>query len=291
MKPETYQLFAQLCESLVFEVSSSMDVVKSLPGGPQVVKFLHSQKGLGHEQTYVPAGKISWSELKNHYKGSWVLMKYPKGVGAIKQTSGSYEAVASSGGDPVTFQNDRGGNILDFLKGELGGNPKAIYVGKDTGNTKDVKSTRKQRDSELKKVNQLDPDAIMIKFRPLWIKSINTAIADIKGMVATQIKNDAFHKAEKKLNQAKSLQSGLEALEAGSTDVPSFIKGAIQQALALTAGHYYPEQTGEISASRYGGYNNRSEEGVSLILKDISGGDQAKLGTVLAFFKRSLISG
>ena len=200
MKLETYQIFAQLCESVVLEVSSSMDVLKSLPGGPQVVKFLHGERGLGHEQTYVPAGKISWSELKNNYKGTWVLMKYPKGTGAIKQTNNSYEAIASTGGDPVTFQNDRGGNILDFLKGQLGGNPKAIYVGKDTGATKDVKKQRQSRDAELKKVNQLSPDAIMTKFRPLWVKAITQAIADVKGMVATQIKNDAFEKAKKKLD-------------------------------------------------------------------------------------------
>ena len=291
MKPETYQLFAQLCESIALEASSSMGLIKSLPGGPQVVQFLHKSKGLAHDQEYSQTPKIAWSELKNMSRGGWVLLKYPKGVGAIKQNNGSYEAVASTGGEPVTFRNDRGGNILDFLKGELGGNPKSMFIGRDTGAVGQTRRSRQERDSELTRATELSPESIMKKFRPLWANAINTAIADIKGMIATQIKADAFDKAEKKLKQVTALRNGLEDLDSGGTDTPSFVKNALNQALALTAGHYYPDQAGELTRSSYGSYGSRADEAIKLVLKDISGGDQNKLGTVLAFFKRSLISG
>jgi hypothetical protein len=291
MKPETYQLFAQLCESIALEASSSMGLIKSLPGGSQVVQLLHKSKGLAHDQEYSQTPKIAWSELKNMSRGGWVLLKYPKGVGAIKQTNGSYEAVASTGGEPVTFRNDRGGNILDFLKGELGGNPKSMFIGRDSGAVGQTRRSRQERDSELTRATELSPESIMKKFKPLWAKAINAAIADIKGMIATQIKNDAFDKAEKKLKQVTALRNGLEDLDSGSTDTPSFVKNALNQALALTAGHYYPDQAGELTRSSYGSYGSRADEAIRLVLKDISGGDQNKLGTVLAFFKRSLISG
>jgi hypothetical protein len=60
----------------------------------------------------------------------------------------------------------------------------------------------------------------------------------------------------------------------------------------MAASHHYPEQTGAISRSGYrDGYNAQRSEGGSQLMKDIAGGDQKKLGTVLTFFKRSLISG
>jgi hypothetical protein len=61
----------------------------------------------------------------------------------------------------------------------------------------------------------------------------------------------------------------------------------------MTASHYYPETTGNLDRSRYGssGVSAQFNEGPAQLLKDIAGGDQKKLGTVLSFFKRSLISG
>jgi hypothetical protein len=59
----------------------------------------------------------------------------------------------------------------------------------------------------------------------------------------------------------------------------------------MAASHYYPEQTGNITRGYGNNYSSQSEEGPRMLLKDISGGDTAKLGSVLGFFKRALISG
>jgi hypothetical protein len=60
----------------------------------------------------------------------------------------------------------------------------------------------------------------------------------------------------------------------------------------MAASHHYPDKTGEITRGYRGGnYNAEYSEGPATLLKDISQGDTAKLGTVLAFFKRALISG
>jgi hypothetical protein len=114
--------------------------------------------------------------------------------------------------------------------------------------------------------------------------------------VANQIKNDAFEKAQKKLNYVSKLQSGMEMLEAGEVgggDIPDFLNNAINAAVLMTASHYYPETTGNIERTRWGtgGLSAQFQEGPAKLLKDISGGDTAKLGTVLSFFKRSLVSG
>lgn len=291
MRIESYQLFAQLLESHIDEASTSMSLITGQSGGKEVVQYLHKDLGLAHDIGYTPVAKISWSDLKGMYNGAWVIIQGTKGIGAIKARNNTYDAVASSGGPVDTTSDGRGGNILDFLKGKIGKLNK-FYVGKDTRAVSDKK--RKRADAQAgTDITSVTPETLMKKFKPLWVRAINAAIADIKGHIANQIKNDAFEKAKKKLNYVESLQNGLDNLEAGSEDTPDFINRAVNSAVLMAASHYYPETTGNIERSRWGGggYNAQFSEGPQQLLKDISGGDTAKLGTVLGFFKRTLISG
>lgn len=290
MTKQVYTEFASLCESIITETSTAMDMVRTVPGGRDVVKKLHTV-GLEHDQEYQNLGKISWSELKDSSYGKWVIIKGDKGVGAIKATHGSYTAYASTGengGQVYDFSNDRGGNILDFLKGHIGG-LRSFYAGSATNTVRKKQGDRRERNTSPSTA-QLDKYALMNKFKPLWAKAITAAHADIKGMVVTMIKNDAFEKAKKKLDHLAQLENGLDQLEAGSTNIPDFIEKAVQLGILMAAHHHYPEETGEISSS-YRSYSAARSAGPAKLLQDISSGDTKKLGTVLAFFKRSLITG
>ena len=291
MRPESYQLFAQLLESYVNEASTSLSLIAGKPGGTEVVKTLHKDMSLAHDINYKPVEKISWSELKDSYKGAWVIIQGTTGTGAIRASGGSYEAVASTGGQVDKFRNDRGGNIIDFLKGKIGKLQK-FYVGKNTGYVSDIKHKRATAKSNAGP-GEVTRDTLVKKFKPLWARAISAAIADIKGHVANMIKNDAFEKAKKKLSYIETLQSGLESLEAGDDATMDFVIKAVNTAVLMTASHYYPETTGNITRARWGsgGLEAQFSEGPQQLLKDISSGDTKKLGTVLAFFKRALISG
>jgi hypothetical protein len=292
MSPETFKLFAQLCESMLDEASTSLSLIQNNPGGTEVIKKLHSDMRLAHDQKYTPVPKISWSDLKGSWRGAWVIIQGEKGTGAIKASggnTGSYEAVASSGGEVRVVKDSRGGNVIDFLKGEIGKLQK-FYVGSNTTTVADKQKQRAGRQDNT--ATQVSNETLVKKFKPLWVKAIAAAIADIKGHVANQIKNDAFEKAKKKLNHIENLQNGIEQLEAGINETPDFINRAVNSAVLMTASHYYPEQTGNIERSRYGGgLSAERSEGPAQLLKDISTGDTKKLGTVLTFFKRSLITG
>jgi hypothetical protein len=243
---------------------------------------------LAHDQDYRQVDKISWSELKDSYRGAWVIIQGAKGTGAIRARSGNYEAVASTGGEVRVVKDGRGGNVLDFLKGEIGKLQK-FYVGKNTSAVDDKQ--RKRQDSQSGMSQEINQETLMKKFKPLWARAITAAIADIKGHIANQIKNDAFEKAKKKLSQVESLQNALESLESGSSDVPGSVKGAINIAVLMAASHHYPDQTGTIGRGYGSSYSAQHSEGTQQLLKDISAGDQKKLGTVLGFFKRALITG
>jgi hypothetical protein len=289
MNKQLYHSFADLGEALLFEASTVSSVATG-PGAQQILKYLHSAQKLAHNQEFSPATKISWSELKDAAKGAWVILNYPKGTGAIKAHQGSYYAVASTGGEVESFSNDRGGNILEFLKGKLGGNPKSMQIGKDSGGV----SILHRKRSELNKApeaNTVNPATLLKKFKPLWIKGANAAIADIKGMVGIMIKNDSFEKAGKKIEQLKALTGTVDAVESGTNDNPELFKNAVETAINMAAHYYYPEETGELSRGyRTGSFNAASQAGPMKLLTDIRNGDTQKLGTILSFFKRSLIS-
>lgn len=289
MRPESYQLFAQLLEAHIDEASTTMSLITGNPGGKEVVKKLHGSMGLSHDMEYKSVPKIAWSDLKGMYQGAWVIIQGAKGTGAIKATQNGYEAVASSGGETKVLKDGRGGNILDFLKNEIGKLSK-FYVGRNTRAVSDKQKKRadNQKGTGPSEVNQ---ETLVKKFRPLWIRAITAAVADVKGHIANMIKNDAFGKAQKKLNHLEKLQNGLEGLEAGNEDTPEFIGNAVNSAILMAASHFYPETTGTISRNYSSRYSSQFVDGPRQLLKDISGGDQKKLGTVLGFFKRALITG
>jgi len=290
-KLNNFRLFASLCESIT-EASSSMNLISGNPGGKEVIRSLHRTQELAHNQEYRAVDKISWSELKDSYKGAWVIIQGSNGTGAIKASggnSGTYTAVASSGGEVQTATDSRGGNVVDFLKKEIGKLQK-FYVGKNTTQVRDLK--RKRNDAKAGVGPQtINQETLIKKFKPLWTKSLVTAIADIKGHISNQIKNDAFEKARQKISQVEDLQNSLEKLESGSQDTPDSIRKAVNTAVLMAASHYYPDLTGAIQRGYSGSYTATRVDGPQKLLQDISKGDATKLGTILGFFKRTLISG
>jgi len=291
MKPETFKIFAELCESIM-EASTAMDIITNHPGGVQVVKKLHKDLDLAHNLEYREIPKISWSDLKDSYKGAWVIMRCNGGTAAIKAqggSTGSYTAVTSSGGETRTLDDSRGGNVLDFIKGEVG-KPIKFFAAKNTDAVRNLKRQRQDRQQNTGP-QQMDTNTLIKKFKPLWGRAITAAVADIQGHVANMVKNGAFDKARKKLDRAEKLQNSLEALEAGSQEASETVRIAVNTAVLMSASYYYPDDTGDISRSYSSGYSTARSEGTKKLLQDLTSGDTQKLGTVLGFFKRALISG
>ena len=73
MRIESCQVFAQLLEGYVNEASTTMSLIANNPGGKEVVQKLHKDMQLAHDIGYRPVEKISWSELKDSYRGAWVM--------------------------------------------------------------------------------------------------------------------------------------------------------------------------------------------------------------------------
>ena len=289
MNLESHKIFAQLCEAYINEASTAMNLIVGKPGGREVVQKLHKDMKLAHDLGYSPKDKISWSEIKGTSYGYWVIVQADNGTGAIRSINDRYEAVASTGGEVKTFTDGKGGNILDFFKNEIG-KPRNFFVAKNTRAVSDKQ--QKRTDNKPSASTEVTKDTIVKKFKPLWVRAMTAAIADIKGHIANMIKNDAFDKAKKKLGYLDSLYASLEELQAGAADTSEYVDRAVNIAVLMAASYHFPEQTGNIERSRWGGGSSAQfSEGPQLLLKAISEGDTAKLGTVLGFFKKALITG
>lgn len=304
MKLQTLKLFAQLCESIVQEATTLSTILPGEPAANKLISTLHRRFQLPHDQQYQPTDNISWSAINDTSKGAWVIIKFANGVGAIKALAqkNGYQVV----GVPeksLEFTNDeftKGGDAINFFK-ELGlGKIQQLFVGTDTGAQAYKVSRRASTRSELEKIKTTDVGSLTMKFKPLWAKAITAAMADIKGMTVTMIQNDALRKAQNKIERLGELQNILDAIESGDMTTNQdrysrntkmeYLKKLVANSVILTAAHYYPEETGEVTRS-YGGYSGSLYGGNRRVLADIADGDQKKLGTVLAFFKRQLISG
>jgi hypothetical protein len=172
MKLSTHRLFAQLCESVIAEASSSMPLVQQNPGGKEVIQTLHTGHHLAHDQKYNSVPQLSWSEIKGHYNGAWVIIIGTKGTAAIRSTggtTGNYNIFASDGGEVQSTTKSNATETMAFLKNIIG-KPTQFYVGEKNDNIPHLKNVRKQRTASV--ATKITPEKLIEKFRQKLIKTI-----------------------------------------------------------------------------------------------------------------------
>lgn len=323
MKPTSYQNFARLLESIVMEASTAIDMVKMNPGGREIAQFLHTKSALGHDADWEIVKKIPWSEIKGgaweryqHAQYSYIILIGRDGTGAIR-ASGSDYLVSASNGKPPEVNPDTGVDSNRFFNKASSSGGRSIEMIKDViGPIKSYAiakraigaSVKKKARQELRKTQVRTggrdiassedalaaSDAMLARFKPLWVKMLTQAMADIKGFVGLQIKNHAFSKVQNKIERLKALEDVLDSLQTGGEDgegaMHDYLKRTIYNAVDLSARHYYPDDMPDRQqlGSRYS-YGS-APEGAKKLLNDIARGDTRKLGTVLGFFKRALLT-
>jgi len=287
MHKTAYKLIAEGFRE-IYEASTSGDIVNSLPGGPEIMQALHTTQKAPHNLNYTPVPKISWAEIKGAYSSSWILIQADKGTGAIKFQGDTYSAMASTGQGVEQFSNTRSGFVVDWLKGKIGGLRK-FYVARGQADVTKVQRDRKSRqpNPEAEKFQYSERTSLQ-KFRPLIAKTIEHAVADIRGMAQTMLKNGNYDGAQKKIQKLQKYDEILFKLQNKNADLDNDFTTKMNDAIVLTAHHFYPEQTGEVSRGGYGsrGLRVENQQGTTQLFNDINSGDTAKLSTLLAFFKR-----
>lgn len=285
----------------LLETSATLDYFKPMMNGPEksmrgvlslkpLIIYLHKNTRLPHDLAKYTKldNDFKFSDLKNKidsrgHREYWIIMIGKAGAACIMYNNSqgtwkSYISTLDEGviattnsriTDAVREAKDIIGKIVARYQGE--GPLSKIRIKKNPNNSKNI-----------------DIDDIYQRFSPFIDKTINQAIADIRGMIITQIKNDAFEKAEKRLAKLKTLYN---ILDMADSERKNSIKPYLNTALAVTASMYYPEQTGDITTSRYGStISPASVLGATQVLSDITKGDLKKLGTILYYLRREMIA-
>jgi hypothetical protein len=310
----TYRYFSNLCEGIL-EASTAAKQLTGSTGSQQVIRALHSRFELGHDAQWSVLPALKFSDIKDTAGGQmnvYVLLIGEKGSAGIvyvnRYTQGKksgYIVIASDGGEPEELKSFASKDVGPLIKQTIGKTQK-MFITYQNRMSGDVAMKRQERQGyKNQPTGYVNPQVsleantklLLDKFRPLWTKAINAAIADVKGVVMTMIKNDAYEAAERKINKLQRLEKILRLIDNGedSDELKNYMGNFLAYGLFMTASHYYPDLTGEVSGNPNAGYYGnkptaQSSGGVEKIIADISAGDNQKLAAILTFFKRGLIA-
>ena len=300
--------------TMLDEASTAGEAVRGSPYADQLISQVHKTLAMGHDIKWAPEQKITWADIKQRAP-NFVLIQGTKGTAAIRYAGESY-TVMFADADGVHTENSTSINaLMNVIKSAIG-KPKGYWVATNTGERSrygrtasgsigDVERKRSAREKsrEVNNPNMLEPNkhynenfyALIGKLRPLYMKYIQHAIADIKGAAGMAIKNDAFARAAGKIEKARKLQIIYDQLEDSTNihDMPRDIENKIRGAIYLAASHFYPDETGTVSlSSGYRGYRGntvQNQDGPRHLINDVASGDSAKLAAIMTFFKRLLL--
>lgn len=315
MQQKSLELFVNLLESVVLEDSTVLPLVQDNDAATQLVTALHQNGKLSHNAAITAQPQMTDKQL--------VAL-----LNKLTNDSSTYMMILSNPNKAVALTIGRSSDKFTMLdaKGKLKSETLGWYsqsyatatkaklksLGIDLANVKVyvIKQPATYVAARRKEKNKFSPVAarsesfksvddfakiLVTKFKPLWVRAMEAAKADIKGYVNTQIKNNAYELVQPKVERLAKLDDALTDLELDpSMQSVQLVAQSVNNAIAMAAYHFYPEQARTInrnwnrSISRYVLTTNK--DGVKLLFDDIIGGDMSKLSAVLAFFKRDLIS-
>ena len=312
MSMNLFESFAELCEHVLLEASTTFDILKDPagewhPGADMIMDHLMRQKTIKHDvqwtsftptqmraqaKTLKPKGAIV---LLCEHGTAWLTNVDPEyslfeAYIATAETMRKASVASTRGRVETVFELTP---ILKLITTELGTVQNA-FVTQDTGQGA-VTSLRKKRAKVAPK--EYSYENILLRFKPLWQKVLTQSMADAKGFYSQLIKHDAYEKAEKKMKQVRRLRDILDELEAGDNKaLQKSLMPFLVTAVQMAAAHHYPELGGKWEKVwNEVLYQNvprlKPATAATQLLSDLGQGDGSKLGTVLAYLKQELVKG
>jgi len=314
--------------------------LKEVPTAKILMKYLHSQEQVDPNQGWQRVEKISWSDIKGYGSNAWILMVFKTGTAAIHVKDREYIAFAIPDGatdigevSKDTFTSSS--SALKFIKEELQvrNNPNPIYLSIDTGEgnrryygggrrqapsiNKDAEQVHtarsNRREMKIDKLAQTTPETLFKRFKPLFLRTVDAAIQDVKGWAGQLVNKGNFQTSKVKIEKLQNLEDIRDKLAVGDfgsggyrSDSPKETLGRkINDAVILAAQNYRLQKNRELEAkgemplpiSRINngyhglGFNDEATGKVTTneFLKSISDGNLKNLGSVLAYFKRKVM--
>jgi hypothetical protein len=302
-------LLSEMFTRILDEASTATSALRGSPYADQLIRSMHKALAIPHDMLWDSVDKISWNDVKQR-SPNFVLITGTTGTAAVRW-DGYFQAFVSYNEGVTKHAEDSVGALMPYIKAGIG-KTTGFWEARNSGKTKwgrrstyktgDVEQLRKNRADtrNITTTSIFDPKAnydqnfhaLMRKLKPLYMRYIEQAIADIKGAAAIAIKNDAFERGIAKLGTARGLQELYQTLldDPNPESMPDRIENGLLNAIRMTAAYYYPEQTGEIMRVRpYYGGAAANPKGERQVIADVANGDQEKMVTIMQFFKQDLL--
>lgn len=319
--------FARLVEALVAEASTGINRVRGNPGGEELLRQLHKTVPLAHDVDWKPITKIVWSHIKSKWKhgGGFILLLGRDGTGVVYADpyagNGVYRLWASNGSPPQErvapgvyadgdgkvnhvsdARYDSGGQSIELIRKVIGP-VRSMLLGQLAHVEPLAKREKRKQDRDaspimaprtVKSYNDAKQaaDRLLDRLRPIWDKAVVQAIADMKGYLTHQIKNDAYHKVEGRLRRLQQMDSLLRTMRAdpSSTDGADSLRRILYNAIDLAVSYHFPQTPNDWQISRdYHHYRDQMPDGYRDLLNGIYSGNTRYISTVLYFFKKGLL--
>lgn len=274
---------------MLAEDSTTMNIVGNDPTGQNLVKYLHQNLHLYHLQDYVKVDPLpNMRSIKE--SGNWVLFKGAKGWAAIKPLGDSY-TVVGMGNDGKTHEmtTSRVAEVNGIIRMTAGKIVSTWMSSSKVNVAANTKAAREKNRQDLAKTsNKVSYETLVERLRPLLVKYLTTAEAELRGMMGNLMKAGRYNsRAQKTMRRLQFLQQYREQLAAGG-EVHSNVANVIRKAAKLAATHYYPDLAGDFT-NNHGGDLMVSQRAVDQLFTDINAGDTKKLAGIMAYVKRELM--
>jgi hypothetical protein len=298
---KNYTQFSMLLESLLTEDSTGIEIFRKYPDGLKLIKAVHTHPKfkLPHDSSWTKLrpSEVTKASVEGRLGDRILVAVTDNGLAAVKadETSHVPEFTVILSPEMTVRKVHTVTDMRRLLNNSLG-KVSEWWISNTSTNMSTKLNQRKNYKSQSTSGDVvIDDNYLFNRFRPLFLKIMTQAQNDLQGFIITLLKNGAYKRAISKTQQLELLTNWKTALEvekdqgrtANISPYDNKMKDAIVMGLALTAAHYYPDETGDLIHGVIGPHNRK---GMNLILQDISRGDTRKLSTVLAFFKQSMIS-
>jgi hypothetical protein len=298
-----HKAISHVLHEILDEDSSISSTVRNSPYADLLIQHVHSELSIPDNVQWKPETKITWKDIKER-SPNYVLIAGSRGTAAIKWDGSEWRAMVATGNGIRKLRSSSINALVGDMKEDLGkvmGYWSSVGTGgygRSSRGEVEKKRDERERARRIDNPTMLDPtasmstnlEAIYNKLRPLFLKYVDQAIADVKGVSGIALKNDAYNKVEIKLQILKKLSDIRERLIDDPASVPAELKSRLRPALYMTASHYYPDDTGNFTLGS--GYRSNSpdrSEGMKKVVADIANGDQNKLVTLMNYLKHVLL--
>jgi hypothetical protein len=296
MLNKSQKAFLTLCESIVSETSNIPKAIGTGMAATALMKHIHSNMSKSHTMEVKPVDSIDLAWIKK-YGGFYIIQGDLGYVALIGDRYGMKVAGVKKGNQQVASENASGvPQVRKFIKEYAGKLEKYWRSGESyKDNTYDLKSRR----AALKTVNraEVSADSLFERFRPLFFKAGQAAVADVRGVAMNMLKSGNYSDLTNKINHLRNLETYVSYLEDTggkfNSDDPNerytqryaqdFFKKALGQAITLAAQHF--------SGAEFDPTSNIDDdwEAKEKLFSDIQNGDTKKLSALLTYFKNGLV--